>query len=54
MSDGEDLTRMDDTSLLMDRQRAADSGDDERKAELDAEVLQRWGSLRRRPGCWAQ
>jgi hypothetical protein len=51
--DGEDLTRMDDTSLLMERQRAADSGDDERRAELDAEVLQRRGALRRRPARWA-
>lgn len=54
MSDGEDLTRLDDTSLLMERQRAADNGDDKRKAELDAEVLQRWGELRRRPARWAQ
>ena len=52
MSDGAELKRMDDTSLLMERQRAADEGDDKRKAELDAEVLERWSGLRPRSLGW--
>lgn len=50
----QDLNRLDDTAVLMQRQEAADKGDYPRKLKLDAEVIRRWGQLRsllnRRPG----
>jgi hypothetical protein len=35
--------RLDDTSLLMQRQQAADNGNDARRVALDAEVRRRFG-----------
>jgi hypothetical protein len=52
MTDEAGLKRLDDTALLMQRQEAADKGDQERNLELDGEVIRRWGhmqSLLRRP-----
>lgn len=46
----EDLTRLDDATLLLMRQAAADSGDADRKRALDAEVFQRTAKIRARLG----
>lgn len=37
-----DVHQLDDASLLIERQRAADSGDVARRAALTGEVLRRW------------
>jgi hypothetical protein len=34
MSDSDDISRLDDTALLLQRQAAADSGDEKSKARL--------------------
>jgi hypothetical protein len=41
MSNSDDISQLDDTTLLLQRQAAADSGDEERQARLDAEVARR-------------
>jgi hypothetical protein len=41
MSDSDDISRLDDTALLLQRQAAADSGDEKSKARLDTEVARR-------------
>ena len=41
MSDSDDISQLDDTALLLQRQAAADNGDEERKARLDTEVARR-------------
>jgi hypothetical protein len=41
MSDSDDISQLDDTSLLFQRQEAADSGDERRQVALDAEVARR-------------
>jgi hypothetical protein len=46
----DDLTRLDDTTLLLMRQAAADNGDTGRQAALDAEVTRRVALLRARLG----
>jgi hypothetical protein len=46
----DDLTRLDDTTLLLMRQAAADKFDAERRAALDAEVIRRVGLIRARLG----
>lgn len=46
MTDETDIKQLDDTALLMQRQEAADKGDQERKLEIDAEVIRRWGHMR--------
>jgi|HubBroStandDraft_2_1064218.scaffolds.fasta_scaffold989186_2 hypothetical protein len=40
------ITRLDDTTLLLMRQEAADRGDSERQAALEAEVTRRVALLR--------
>jgi hypothetical protein len=45
MSDG-DIRRLDDTTLLLQRQAAADEGDEERRSRLDAEVIRRAALIR--------
>jgi hypothetical protein len=46
----DDLTRLDDTTLLFMRQAAADNGDAERRTALDAEVTRRVAVLRAQLG----
>lgn len=41
MSNSDDISQLDDTALLLQRQAAADSGDKERRARLDTEVARR-------------
>jgi hypothetical protein len=41
MSDSDGIGQLDDTTLLLQRQAAADSGDVRRLTELDAEVIRR-------------
>jgi hypothetical protein len=41
MSDSDEISQLDDTALLLQRQAAADNGDEERKARLDTEVALR-------------
>jgi hypothetical protein len=48
MSD--DIRQLDDTALLLQRQAAADAGDDKRQAVLDAEVIRRTALIRVRLG----
>ena len=45
MNDDE-VRLLDDTALLLQRQAAADSGDEERLTVLDAEVIQRTAKIR--------
>jgi hypothetical protein len=42
----EDFRELDDTTLLLQRQAAADAGDEERLARLDAEVIRRTARIR--------
>jgi hypothetical protein len=49
MSD-DDIRRLDDTALLLQRQAAADEGDGERQARLDAEVIRRTALIRAQLG----
>jgi hypothetical protein len=46
MGDSDDLTLLDDTTLLLQRQAAADSGNASRLAALDAEVIRRTALIR--------
>jgi hypothetical protein len=46
----DDLARLDDTTLLLMRQAAADNDDAERRTALDAEVTRRVALLRARLG----
>jgi hypothetical protein len=46
----DDLARLDDATVLLMRQAAADSGDAERQAALDAEVTRRVAVLRAQLG----
>jgi hypothetical protein len=48
MGDTEDLSRLDDAALLLQRQAAADNGDAARLLALDIEVLRRTALLRSR------
>jgi hypothetical protein len=49
MSD-HDIRRLDDTSLLLQRQAAADCGDEKRLVALDAEVIRRTALIRAQLG----
>jgi len=48
MSD--DIRQLDDATLLLQRQAAADAGDNTRRAALDAEVARRTALIRARLG----
>ena len=49
MSD-DDIRRLDDTSLLLQRQAAADCGDEKRLVALDVEVIRRTALIRAQLG----
>jgi hypothetical protein len=46
MSDSDDIRSLDDTTLLLQRQAAADGGDVRRLAALDSEVIRRTALIR--------
>jgi hypothetical protein len=46
MSDSDGIRLLDDTTLLLQRQAAADRGDVERRAALDAELIRRMAVIR--------
>jgi hypothetical protein len=46
----DDICRLDDTTLLLQRQAAADAGDERRRVRLDAEVIRRAALIRARLG----
>lgn len=50
MSESDDFTKLDDFTLLLQRQTAADNGEAERLAKLNAEVTRRTTMIRARLG----
>jgi hypothetical protein len=50
MSESDDFSRLDDFTLLLLRQTAADNGEEERLATLNAEVSRRTAIIRARLG----
>jgi hypothetical protein len=50
MNGSDEFTRLDDTTLLLMRQTAAETGDAGRQAALDAEVFRRTAKIRARLG----
>jgi hypothetical protein len=50
MSESDDFSRLDDFTLLLQRQIAADNGEEERLAKLNAEVTRRTAIIRARLG----
>jgi hypothetical protein len=50
MSESDDFSKLDDFTLLLQRQTAADNGEKERLAKLNAEVTRRTAMIRARLG----